>query len=84
MDNNKNNNFIDVESSPVDEGQQVAWKNCFEDENYIYNKKKKKKGIRMLGKVAGLLIITMVGGLFGSGITYSLMKKIYHLFILKK
>lgn len=74
MDNNKNNNFIDVESSPVDEGQQVAWRNCFEDENYIYNKKKKKKRIRMLGKVAGLLIITMAGGLFGSGITYSLMK----------
>jgi len=74
--NNNNDKFIDVESLPVDEGQQVAWDNCFEnrDNNYVVPKKRKRRGIRVLGKIAGILFITMVGGVLGSGITYSLMK----------
>ena len=47
MNNNENNEnnekFIDVESLPVDEGQQVAWKNCFQNNNYAEPKKKKRK-----------------------------------------
>jgi serine protease Do len=73
--NNENNNkFIDVESLPVDEGQQVAWDDCFQNVNYTEPKKKKRKGLRALGKVAGILFITMIGGVFGSTITYSLLK----------
>ena len=35
MNNNENNDkVIDVESLPVDEGQQVAWENCFQNNNY--------------------------------------------------
>ena len=76
MNNNENNNnkFIDVESLPVDEGQQVAWEDCFQNINYTEPKKKKRKGLRVLGKVAGILFITMIGGVFGSTITYSLLK----------
>lgn len=73
--NNENNNkFIDVESLPVDEGQQVAWDDCFQNINYTEPKKKNRKGLRALGKVAGILFITMIGGVFGSTITYSLLK----------
>jgi serine protease Do len=75
MNNNENNEkFIDVESLPVDEGQQVAWKNCFKNNNYEQPKKRKGRGIRILGKIAGILLITMIGGAFGSGITYLLIK----------
>lgn len=77
MNNNENNEkFIDVESLPADEGQQVAWKNCFQNNNYAGPKKRKGtgRGIRILGKIAGILLITTIGGIFGSGITYSLMK----------
>jgi serine protease Do len=73
--NNENNNkFIDVESLPVNEGQQVAWDDCFQNINYTEPKKTKRKGLRALGKVAGILFITMIGGVFGSTITYSLLK----------
>lgn len=72
--NNDNNKFIDVESLPVDEGQQVAWDDCFQNIKYTEPKKKKRKGLRALGKVAGILFITMIGGVFGSTITYSLLK----------
>lgn len=71
--NNDNEKVIDVESLPVDEGQQVAWENCFENNN-IKDRRRKRRGLRALGKIAGILLITIVGGAFGSGITYSLMK----------
>lgn len=75
MNNNENNNkFIDVESLPVNEGQQVAWDNCFQNNSSGEFKKGKRKGLRILGKVAGILFITMIGGVFGSTITYSLLK----------
>ena len=75
MNNNENNNkFIDVESLPVDEGQQVAWEDCFQNPNHTETKNKKRKGLRVLGKIAGILFITMIGGVFGSTITYSLLK----------
>jgi serine protease Do len=73
MNNNENNDkVIDVESLPVNEGQQVAWGNCFQNNN-IDPKKRKGRGIRILGKIAGILFITMIGGVFGSTITYSLL-----------
>ena len=73
MNNNENNGkFIDVESMPADQGTQVAWENCFQNNNDGENKK--GRGIRALGKIAGMLLITMIGGVFGSGITYSLVK----------
>lgn len=75
MNNNENDGkFIDVESLPVNDGQQVAWKNCFQNNNYTEPKKRKGRGIRIVGKIAGILLITMIGGIFGSGITYSLIK----------
>ena len=75
MNNNENNEkFIDVESLPVNDGQQVAWKNCFQNNNYTEPKKRKRRGLRIVGKIAGILLITMIGGVFGSGITYSLIK----------
>lgn len=75
MNNNENNSkFIDVESLPVNEGQQVAWDNCFENNNSGEPQKRKRKGLRILGKVAGILFITMIGGVFGSTVTYSLLK----------
>lgn len=76
MNNNDNNEkFIDVESLPVDKGQQVAWENCFQNSNnYVDPKRKKRRGLRMLGRIAGILVLTMVGGAIGSAATYSLMK----------
>lgn len=75
MNNNENNGkIIDVESLPVDEGQQVAWKNCFQNNHHSEPEKRKGRGIRILGKIAGILLITMIGGVFGSTITYSLIK----------
>src|SRR5690349_18913553 len=72
MNNENNDKIIDVESLPVNGGQQVAWENCFQNTNDD-TKKKKGRGIRRLGKIAGMLFITMIGGVFGSTITYSLM-----------
>ncbi len=76
MNNNDNNEkFIDVESLPVDKGQQVAWENCFQNSNnYVEPKRKKRRGLRMLGRIAGILVLTMVGGAIGSAATYSFMK----------
>ncbi|WP_017210068.1 S1C family serine protease [Clostridium beijerinckii] len=76
MNNNDNNEkFIDVESLPVDKGQQVAWENCFQNSNnYVEPKRKKRRGLRMLGRIAGILVLTMVGGAIGSVATYSFMK----------
>lgn len=72
---NNNEKFIDVESLPVDKGQQVAWENCFQNSNnYVEPKRKKRRGLRMLGRIAGILVLTMVGGAIGSAATYSFMK----------
>ncbi|MDR3596863.1 trypsin-like peptidase domain-containing protein [Clostridium sp.] len=73
---NDNEKFIDVESLPVDKGQQVAWDNCFQNNvnGYGEPKKKKRRGVRILGKIAGLLLLTVTGGAIGGGITYSEMK----------
>ena len=75
MNNDENSEkFIDVESLPIDERQQVAWQNCFQNNNCSQQIKRKGKGMRVLGKIAGILCITIVGGIFGSAITYSLIK----------
>ncbi len=71
---NDNEKIIDVESMPVDRGQQVAWENCFQNNNNYGAPKKKRRGIRFLGKVAGLLLLTVTGGAIGSSITYTAMK----------
>lgn len=73
---NNDDKFIDVESLPVDKEQQAAWENNFQNnnDNYVEPKRKKRKGLRVLGKIAGMLCITVLGGAIGSGITYSVMK----------
>lgn len=77
MSNSEDRNFIDVESSPVNDGEQVVWESCFNGDGgnnmHINNKKRRKTGF--LGKVAGLLIMTMAGGAVGSGVTYYMMNK---------
>ena len=70
--NDENNNYIDVESSPVNDNGSDAFGNKFIYEDGKKFNKKKRKGI--LGKVAGCLLLTVTGGLFGGGITYSLIK----------
>lgn len=71
--NDENNNYIDVESSPVNDNGSDAFGNKFIYEDGKKFNKKKRKGI--LGKVAGCLLLTVTGGIFGGGLTYSLIKK---------
>lgn len=71
---NDNQKFIDVESLPVDKGEQVAWENCFKNNNGNNGPKKKRRGLRLLGKIAGMLTLTITGGVIGGGVTYSAMK----------
>lgn len=73
MMNDENNNYIDVESSPVNDNGSDAFGNKFIYEDGKKFNKKKRKGI--LGKVAGCLLLTVTGGIFGGGLTYSLIKK---------
>ena len=70
--NDENNNYIDVESSPVYDNDSDVFENQFIYKNGNTFKKKKRRGI--LGKVAGCLLLTVTGGLFGGGVTYSLIK----------
>lgn len=70
--NNENNNFIDVESSPVNENGASEFENQFVYENKSSFKKKRRKGL--LSKIAAGLLLTITGGIFGGGITYSLLK----------
>lgn len=78
MYNSEDKNFIDVESSPVNDGDQVVWESCFygNNSNNIPPKKKKRRRVKILSKIAGLLIMTMAGGALGSGVTYYMMNKI--------
>jgi serine protease Do len=71
---NDNQKFIDVESLPVDKGEQVAWENCFKNNNGNNEPRKKRRGLRLLGKIAGMLTLTITGGVIGGGVTYSAMK----------
>ena len=73
MMNDENNNYIDVESSPVNDNGSDTFGNKFIYEDGKKFNKKKRKGI--LGKVAGCLLLTVTGGIFGGGLTYSLKKK---------
>ena len=75
MINDENKNYIDVESSPVDDNDSSTFKNQF-----IYNdgnklKKKRRKGV--VRKIAGCLLLTVTGGVLGGGVTYSLIKNNY-------
>lgn len=72
MINDENKNYIDVESSPVDDNGSDVFENQFIYGNGKNFKKKRRKG--MLGKIAGCLLLTVTGGLFGGGVTYSLIK----------
>ena len=72
MINDENNNYIDVESSPVNDNGSNVFDNQFKYEDGNISKKKRRRGI--LGRVAGCLLLTVTGGLFGGGITYSLIK----------
>lgn len=80
MNNNEDNNYIDVESLPVN-GDKTEFINTEEYSNQYNNfnnnnkPKKNRKSGKVLAKIAGGLLITMMGGAFGSGITYTLMNK---------
>ena len=71
MNNREDNNFIDVESSPVLDGEQVAWRSCFDEKEP--KKKKKRRGARIFGTIAGGILISLIGGIIGSAITYSMI-----------
>ncbi|NME82614.1 trypsin-like peptidase domain-containing protein [Clostridium sp. SM-530-WT-3G] len=75
MYNNENNNFIDVEASPVNEADQTVGGNSYNGNNNFHNKPKRKGKAKFLGKIAGLVIVAMAGGVFGSGITYYAMNR---------
>lgn len=64
MDNKEN--FIDVNENEIK----------YTDESFIDNniQKKKKKRKKTIASVATSLVIALVGGIFGSGITYLLVK----------
>ncbi|WP_252231496.1 trypsin-like peptidase domain-containing protein [Clostridium sp. ZBS15] len=64
MDNKEN--FIDVNENEIK----------YTDESFIDNniQKKKKKRKKKIASVATSLVIALVGGIFGSGITYLLVK----------
>lgn len=72
MINDENNNYIDVESSPVDGNGSDAFESKFIYENGKNFNKKRRRGV--VGKIAGCLLLTVTGGLFGGGVTYSLIK----------
>lgn len=69
-DREDKNNFIDVEASPVYEGEQVAWRHCFDQEQ---PKKKSRRGSKIFGMISGGILISLIGGIIGSAITYSLV-----------
>ena len=71
MNNREDSNFIDVESSPVLDGEQVAWRSCFDEKEP--KKKKKRRGARIFGTIAGGILISLIGGIIGSAITYSMI-----------
>ena len=71
MNNREDNNFIDVESSQVLDGEQVAWRSCFDEKEP--KKKKKRRGARIFGTIAGGILISLIGGIIGSAITYSMI-----------
>lgn len=75
MNNNENNNFIDVESSPVYEEISMSAQNDLRNKQKLSNGKN-KKGFGILGKIAGILLITVAGGIVGSAITYKAMSKL--------
>lgn len=78
--NDNNEKYIDVESLPVNEGQQMSWEGSFQNNttnSHVETRKRKRRGLRTLGKIAGMLVLTIVGGIFGGGITYSFMKSNY-------
>lgn len=70
--NDENKNYIDVESSPVNDNDSNIFENKFIYENAKKSKRKKKRGI--LGKIAGCLLLTVTGGVFGGAATYSLIR----------
>lgn len=72
MNEERNNGgFIDVESSSVNEGEHTTWNSYYQGDN---NGKPKKRPGKVIGAIAGGLVVAMVGGAFGSSVTYKMMK----------
>lgn len=74
MFNSEDKNFIDVESSPINDGDETTVWESSNNGSYNNSPKRKRKA-KFLGKIAGLVVLTMAGGAFGSGITYYMMNK---------
>ncbi len=75
---NNDNKIIDVDSIQVDDGEQTAWKSCFDNMGEQYPLKKKRKRGRIFkgfGIVSGIVLAALLGGISGSAITYSLIVK---------
>lgn len=73
MNENRNNDgFIDVESTYANEGEQMSWNNYFQNDDNNKKKHKKRSG-RVVGAIAGGLVVAMIGGAFGSSVTYKMM-----------
>lgn len=72
-DKEEKGKIIDVESSPVYEGEQVAWRSCFDENEEKTIKKRKRKGFKIFGTIASGLLLSLIGGLIGSVITYSML-----------
>ena len=73
------NNIIDVDPIQLYDGDQIAWRSCFNEGNEnvksIKNRKKRSGFIKGFGIVSGIVLITLLAGLSGSIVTYIMMKK---------
>ena len=76
-DREDKNRIIDVDPIQINEGDQVAWKSCFDEEEerpVKLNKRRKRGFLKYCGLIAGSLALAITGGLIGSGLTYKMMK----------
>ena len=69
-DERNNSSFIDVDSTSVNGGENLGWNNNFDSGN---NGRNKRKSGRVVGLIAGGLVVAMLGGALGSSFTYKMV-----------
>lgn len=69
-DDRNNSSFIDVDSTSVNGGENLGWNNNFDSGN---NGKNKRKPGKVVGLIAGGLVVAMLGGALGSSFTYKMV-----------